>query len=73
MPFIDDILDKVNTGKDSSGKDRSNKSKAAIACVIAGIVVGLMVGSAKKWNLFYAAAGGGMIGGIAGAIFTPSE
>lgn len=73
MPFIDEILDKVNTGKDSAGKDRSNRSKAAIACVMAGIVVGLMIGSSKKWNLFYSAAGGGLIGGVVGGILTPGS
>lgn len=70
---IEDLLDKIDTGTSASKQDRSNRGKATVACVIAGLVVGLMVGYSKKWNLFYAAAGGAMIGGVAGAIFTPGS
>lgn len=70
--FIDEILEKVDSSKDSGSKDRSNRSKAAVACAIAGLIAGVALAQSKKWHLFYGAAGGAMIGGIVGALFVPS-
>lgn len=66
--FIDQLLDK---NEESGKNDKTNKTRAAIACGIAGLVVGLMLGYSKKWNLFYSGAAGAVIGGMAGSLATP--
>lgn len=67
--ILDQLLDS-KPGK--NGKtEASNRAKAGIACAITGLVVGLMIGYSKKWNLFYAAAGGTVIGGAIGSLATP--
>lgn len=67
--ILDQILDD-KPGKDGK-RETSNRTKAGIACAVTGLVVGLMMGYSKKWNLFYAAAGGAVIGGAIGSIATP--
>jgi hypothetical protein len=67
-----DNLDKIKNGSEDSG-DGMNKARAAFACGIIGTMTGLMVGYSKKWNLFYSAIVGGMIGVISASLFVPKD
>jgi hypothetical protein len=70
--YVDQILNKVDGIKNSQGGP-SYRNRSAFACMLVGGVTGLMIGFSKKWNLFYSALGGGLIGGVAGSLLVPRK
>lgn len=54
-------------------KDGMSKKKAAFSGALVGIVIGLMASYTWKWNLFYGAIGGGIIGGSVASLISPKD
>lgn len=59
--------------KPGNGMDGLNKGRAAVACLIVGTLIGLMVGYGKKWNLIYSGGAGAAIGGAMGLLITKNN
>lgn len=71
--FVDDILDKADQIKDSKGRSAGPRTRSAVAGIIIGGIVGIMVGYSKKWNLFYSTVTGAVIGGAAGSLLVSKK
>jgi hypothetical protein len=71
MVDFDSLLEKIDEVKREDGT-ASPRAKSGFASFIVGGIVGTMVGYSKKWNLFYSAIGGAVLGGAIGSIIVPS-
>jgi len=74
MKSIDQVFEKIDQIKneDTTGEGIS-RSRSGFASMIIGGICGLMIGYSKKWNLFYSAIGGSVLGGVVGTVLVPKK
>jgi uncharacterized membrane protein len=71
---IEDLLAKAESIKNEEGKnDGNNRTRSAFAGLIIGAIGGTMIGYTKKWNLFYSALTGAILGSGVTYVFTPKS
>lgn len=74
MGKLSDLLDKgKELNNDDPGNDGLNRTRAAVACTLVGLLAGVMIGYSRKWNLAYAGLGGAGAGMLIGSLLTKNN